>query len=136
MRRGLWGHLIVQAVLAGSASGLVLVALFHPTWFLTDLKRILLGSLAVHAAFIFTEHLLPPRGREMEFKKTVRLITRGPFAARHYMTGMGVGILMPALILFIFGPSEIWAASGILALVGLWVEEDTMVVAGQALPIS
>jgi hypothetical protein len=48
---------------------------------------------------------------------------------------MGLGIALP-LVLLAWPAAITEAAAGALALAGLWVEEDVLVRAGQALPIS
>jgi hypothetical protein len=45
------------------------------------------------------------------------------------------GVLVPAALLISDFPG-LWLVAAFLALVGLFVEEDTLVRAGQALPIS
>ena len=66
----------------------------------------------------------------------MRLIHHGPFAQRHLWLGKVVGILIPVLLIALGGPGWMFGLAGVLALVGLWSEEDILVRAGQALPIS
>ena len=137
MRRGLWLHLIVQAVVAGAA-----FALLAPFTLELDrsgenlLRLALLGSLALHAAFVLTEGRMAPHRREQEYALAHRLVSRGPYARRHWALGVGVGIVIPAALLLITGAPVAWSLAGVAALVGLAVEEDVLVRAGQALPIS
>ncbi len=129
-------HLLVQALVAGAAILLVLT----PVLDLSDgqarsLRWLLLGSLLLHALFTrLKEHVFLPPRREAEYLRAVRLITHGPFARRHVWLGLVVGMILPALLV------TLWPAgaplAGLLALVGLWSEEDVFVRAGQALPIS
>ena len=81
---------------------------------------------------------MAPARREEEFRRAVRLITHGPFRSRHLMAVV-VGVVIPVLLI---GFSE-WIGlpytqpiAGAFALAGLWIEKDTFVRAGQALPIS
>jgi Ni/Fe-hydrogenase subunit HybB-like protein len=137
MRRGLWLHLVVQACVAGFG----FVALVQP-WIglgkdVTDRSSaFLLAALAAHAIFVATEPLAAPRGREREFHRASRLITRGPLAARHWFLGAGTGIVVPAILLVSTDSASMASFAGVLALVGLYVEEDVLVRAGQASPIS
>jgi Fe-S-cluster-containing dehydrogenase component len=137
MRRGLWLHLIVQAVVAGAAFGL----LFGPVLGLPGitasmLRATLLSSLALHALFVLTESRMAPSDREREYEQASRLITRGPFSKRHWTLGLAAGMAAPALLILISGSYATGALAGALALLGLWVEEHTLVRAGQSLPIS
>ena len=137
MRRGLWLHLIVQACIAGSALGLVadpLLAL--PAASRELLRWCLVAGLAVHALFLATESLCAPVLREKEYRRASRLITHGPFAARHYAIGVVTGILLPFGLLAAPEAGGAWVLAAILALAGLYVEEDTLVRAGQAQTIS
>ena len=137
MRRGLWAHLIVQAMVAGAA----LVLLGHRQFevsmmHLSPLRWTLVGSLMVHFIFILTEHKMAPKNREPEYSRTVALLTRGPFARRRYVAGILVGIALPGVLLLF--PNVLWAwnLAAVGALIGLYFEEDIMVKAGQALPLS
>ncbi len=137
MRRGLWLHLIVQAGIAGSALALVagpLLAL--PATSRELIRWCLMAGLAVHGLFLATESRCAPRRREEEYRQASRLITHGPFAARHYAIGVVAGILLPFGLLAIPEAGGAWVLAAILALVGLYVEEDTLVRAGQAQTIS
>jgi formate-dependent nitrite reductase membrane component NrfD len=137
MRRSLWAHLIVQAMVTGAAVAI----LVHPWIGMPDLvldwlRLSLVASLVVHGFFVLTEHWMAPRDREAEFARASRLVTHGPYARRHWILGMGLGIVVPALILGFTGATALWGVAAILALIGIWSEEDTLVRAGQALPIS
>lgn len=148
MRRGLWLHLLVQAVVAGAALW-VLLAPFAGAVSDTDLlelglslgvhegfRRLLLGALGIHLCFVVLEGRGAPPRRGDEYRRAHDLVVRGPFARAHWLFGIGVGIVLPGLLLLIPGPPIWWVAAGALALVGLAVEEDLLVRAGQALPIS
>jgi ferredoxin/formate-dependent nitrite reductase membrane component NrfD len=137
MRRGLWLHLAVQAAVAGLAFVFVLdpwIDLLGGAFERAGL--FLLVGLALHAVFVFTEGLAAPRQREREYHRAARLITRGPFATAHWSLGVVAGIALPVLLLLLADSPAVWATAGALTLVGLYVEEDLLVRAGQALPIS
>jgi len=137
MRRGLSLHLIVQAVLAGTSVTL----LFHP-WFdlagssLAVVRRGLIASLVIHALFIALEPFMAPAGRKVEYHRASRLVTRGPFAASHYAMGVFSGIVLPLALLAAPDTGGTWVLAAILALTGLYIEENTLVRAGQAQTIS
>jgi formate-dependent nitrite reductase membrane component NrfD len=136
MKRGLALHLLVQALLAGSATLLLLGGLSGwPESTMGTLADVLFGALAAHLLITLLEGRLAPRGREPEYKRVARLVSHGPFAARHWIVGVGLGVFLPAGLLLL-SPGPGWTVAALLALVGLYVEEDVLVRAGQALPIS
>ncbi len=136
MRRGLWLHLIVQAIVAGAA----LVVLATP-WSgaprgVASLGRGLLQvALAVHLLVVLLESRMAPARRGGEYARASALIERGPFARRRYLLGIALGIVVPSLLLTVPHPAA-WSVAGAVALIGLWVEEDILVRAGQAPAIS
>ena len=137
MRRGLWLHLIIQALAAGAALTLLVAPLIELTPPSVNAARwALVAALVLHALFTLTESRMAPTGREQEYARTLRLISKGPFAVKHYVFGMTLGIAAPLVLLALTGSPGIWSVAGALALVGLYIEEDILVRAGQALPIS
>ena len=137
MRRGLWAHLVVQAIVAGAAALLLLGALVDLAPGLREsASSTLISALAVHAAFVLLEGKLAPKKREAEYALAHELVARGPFAQRHWTLGVFAGILLPLALLVAPGPQALPLLAAALALLGLWVEEDVLVRAGQALPIS
>jgi protein-S-isoprenylcysteine O-methyltransferase Ste14 len=92
--------------------------------------------LIVHAIFIATERSSAPDRREREYEQAVRLVTHGPYAVRHWFIGVAVGVIVPLLLLTIMGSPIMWAVAAALALVGIYEEENILIRAGQALPIS
>jgi Fe-S-cluster-containing dehydrogenase component/Ni/Fe-hydrogenase subunit HybB-like protein len=137
MRRGLWLHLIVQAFLAGAALTMLLDSWLGSGARSLNLVRTgLLASLAAHALLIAIEPLLAPPSREAEYHRASRLLTRGPFAARRYAMGIVIGIVLPVALLAAPNTGGTWVLAAVLVLYGLYVEEDTLVRAGQAQTIS
>jgi Fe-S-cluster-containing dehydrogenase component/formate-dependent nitrite reductase membrane component NrfD len=134
MRRSMAVHLLVQAVVAGSALALLL------NWILALdvqlLRAVLFISLIGHLLLTLSEGQFAPRDREKEYVRALALIKRGPFAGRHWNIGILVGVMIPLLGLAIPGVNWLWSVLAIPALIGLFVEEDVLVHAGQALPIS
>jgi len=140
MQRGLFTHLVAQALVAGA--GLLLLA--HP--FLPGagplehraIVAILVVGLVVHAYCTLAKARAAPRGRSAEYAQAVALVTRGPYARRHWVCGVALGIALPLALLLLPLPSTTLVASlaALAALVGLASEEDVLVRAGQALPIS
>jgi Fe-S-cluster-containing dehydrogenase component/formate-dependent nitrite reductase membrane component NrfD len=136
MRRHLWAHLLVQASLAGSA----FLAIVH-SWFgwgegvSQSLTTIFLVSLVLHMAFTMLEERCAPKGREEEYERVSKVLTRGPFARQHWVGGVVVGIVIPVVLLLLpFSASM--PLAGLCALIGLRMIEDAFVRAAQAIPIS
>jgi len=137
MRRGLSLHLVVQAVCAGTSAALVLDPWLAPDGGDLDIvRRALIAALALHAAFVAVEHFLAPPGRHAEYHRVSRLVLRGPFAAKRWAMGVFTGIVLPLVLLLTPDSGGTWVLAAVLALVGLWVEEDILVRAGQAQKIS
>jgi len=137
MKRGYWLQLIAQAVLAGAAALLLARAAGLVELATTGdlIGRMLVGALAVQLLFSLIEGWLAPAGRKAEYHRTTRLISHGPFALMHWLVGIGAGTVLPAVVILMAQPSA-HPAAALLALVGLWVEEEIFVKAGQSLPIS
>ena len=64
----------------------------------------------------------------------MHLVHRGPFARQH-LTALLLGVALP-VILLLPGVPAAWTLAALGALAGLFLEEDLLVRAGQALPIS
>ncbi len=137
MRKGLAFHLLVQAWIAGCAWMLMGGLFFDIGPNVEPWLRNGLGvGLLLHFVMMKFEPRLAPKGREKEYERAAKLITRGPFAMRHLVHGLAVGIVLPLVAVALGTTSPVFAIGGMLALWGLWNEEDIFVRAGQALPIS
>ena len=136
MKRGLALQLLVQAFLAGAALHLIVAPWLGQSDAATDRVRwILLAAVVANVLLTLAEPWMSPPRRETEYAATVRLISHGPFARSHWLLGVCLGSLIPIGLLI--APFAVpWQIAGALALVGLFVEEDILVRAGQALPIS
>ncbi len=140
MRRGLWAHLIVQALVAGSA-----VLLLVGPWIgfggeaTSALSRVLVAWVGIHGLFTLLEGRMAPAKREEEYERVHKLVVDGPFARRHWLVGVGLGIVLPLLLLALPESdfdTPLAMVAALCALIGLYSEEDLLVRAGQALPIS
>ena len=144
MKRLLGFSLALHAVLAGCAGVLVIdqatVLLGLSTWSLDlgslSFARIgFVAALVIHLLLMLVEKKLAPKNREKEFHRAASLITHGPYAKRHWGVSIGLGVILP-LIMLLLGIPILLIPAGIFALIGLVNEEDLFVKAGQALPIS
>jgi Fe-S-cluster-containing dehydrogenase component/Ni/Fe-hydrogenase subunit HybB-like protein len=137
MQRGLALGLLAHACTAGPA---LVIALALATGFdggaVQTSRVMLLFGLSVHLLLCFSESFLAPRRREQEYRRAQRLVTHGPFARRHWWVGVVLGGVLPLLLLLFPLPAFTWWFAAVFSLVGLYVEQDTLVRAGQALPIS
>ncbi len=137
MKRGYALHLVAQAVVAGSAFLLAISSLLGVGEASSQvLGDMLLVSLLLHAGLTLGEGKLAPVGREKEFARAVRLLKHGPYARKHWLLGLGLGVLLPMGLLFAASSGPVAVVAGVLALAGLYVEKDCFVRAGQALKIS
>jgi hypothetical protein len=88
---------------------------------------------------ILLEGRLAPKKRRREYERAHALVVRGPYARRFWGLAVMAGTLAPLLLLLLLPlPASAVTTSlvGALILVGLWVGEDVLVRAGQALSIS
>ena len=67
-------------------------------------------------------------------------MTRGRYARQFWAGGVGLGLVVPAVLVVISLAADTgpWpaAAAGISAVVGMWFYEDSFVRAGQSVPLS
>lgn len=135
LRRSLALELLVHALLGGLAL-LALLDLFLPLPEGTRvvLRAALLGYLLLHAFLMATEAQWAPARREQEYHRAHALLVRGPYARRHWVVSVALGVVAP-LVLLAVGSAVLMAPAAALALLGVWNHEDLMVRAGQALPI-
>ena len=136
-------HLLVQAVVAGAATLIIISVLqswlswsfFYetPVEFLT---YELLGALVAHAALVGVEVFLPDE--DVQKMRAARFIKRGLFSKLFWVGVVGIGIIIPiALLATGIGKFDIFALLiSAAALVGLLLWEHIWVQAGQAVPLS
>lgn len=137
MRRGLAPHLLVQAWVAGCAFGLLAWPFVDmPDAMLTSLRVGLGIGLVLHGVFVLTEGRMGPRGRAKEYARVIHYLEKGPLARRRMTWTLAVGIATPLFGLIITTQPVTWMIISVMVLAGLFNEEDLLVRAGQALPIS
>jgi Fe-S-cluster-containing dehydrogenase component/formate-dependent nitrite reductase membrane component NrfD len=132
-------HLVVQAAVAGAAALLLAGAVLGAG---DDELRILgailalgvLGSAALLAVELSVPHV------NAHVRKTVGLLTDGPYSAILYGGVLLIGVLVPVLLVVAMLSSDAEALLGALAavaaLAGLWLYERVWVSAGQDVPLS
>ncbi len=141
VREGLWVQLTVKAALAGAGALLIAHRLLElPEETAGPVRTILLGALAIHAWLIVFERTLAPKGREREFKQAMKVAHHGADGIRRWVVSIGLCTVGALGCLAVPGTAEVagtfWAMGGALALLGLVVEEEHLIRAGQATPLS
>jgi formate-dependent nitrite reductase membrane component NrfD len=136
----LW-HLLIQAITAGSAILIMFAALLHAgSTVIETLAKMMSGSLTLTLAVILGEFWLTPVSEDV--KRATDLLKRGALSGRFWAGVIGVGVLLPIVLLLwsIFATVDYAAPlcflASVLALIGLWIFEDLWVEAGQAVPLS
>lgn len=134
-------HLVVQALLAGSGS-LVMVsaALNAPAAGIATpgdvdwIGRLFLLSLIAHALFVAAEVFMPHRTAHVA--RAISTIVSGSYAAEFWVGAVGVGVVFPVVLAVLGASVVVWALAAAAALIGLYVWEYVWVSAGQAVPLS
>jgi Fe-S-cluster-containing dehydrogenase component/formate-dependent nitrite reductase membrane component NrfD len=142
-------HLLVQAVVAGSASMILIgSAAAEPGIGLLPngareimgiLNPILAAAIVASVVLILSEVLLPPSSVDVEC--ATALITRGKLSAKFWWGAILIGGLIPLALLWLAAahPASSIAACNLaaaLALAGLFVFDEIWITAGQAPPLS
>jgi Fe-S-cluster-containing dehydrogenase component/formate-dependent nitrite reductase membrane component NrfD len=141
----LW-HLIVQAVVAGAAT-MILIAAIPGLGQAADVRNevilklipLLAGGIVISTLMILGEVLLPASSSDVE--RAITLITRGKLRIRFWYGTILMGALIPlALLALQLGGAVsgvgLDAMAAVLALAGLLFFEEIWITAGQAPPLS
>jgi formate-dependent nitrite reductase membrane component NrfD len=133
-------HLIAQSVVAGSAALLIGGAFLNAG---TDDLRLLAGTLAgglvLSTLLLASELTMPHVNRHV--RKTVSLLTDGPYSAVLFGIVLLAGVVVPLLLAAgIFASDDnlelLAIGAAVTSLVGLWAYERIWVSAGQDVPLS
>jgi Fe-S-cluster-containing dehydrogenase component/formate-dependent nitrite reductase membrane component NrfD len=131
--------LVAQSSAAGSATLLLVTALFGPSDGVIPavLGRILAASLFAHVAILAFENLLAPSPTR-HHELAVETITRGAYARLFWGAAILGGGVLPLILLLSLGVSStiVAGAAAVLALVGSAAWEFVWVEAGQSVPLS
>jgi formate-dependent nitrite reductase membrane component NrfD len=134
----LW-HLLVQALVAGSATILIAGFLMDAP---PEIHRlailILLISLVISLAMIMGEIALPHVSEDV--KIAIQALIKGRLSGRFWALVVGVGMVAPIVFAVIAcrsaAPVAFSIAAAVLALAGLWWFEELWIEAGQSVPLS
>ena len=134
----LW-HLLVQALVAGSATILIAgILMAAPSEVLRLAILILLISLVIGLTMIMGEIALPHVSEDVRI--ATQVLIRGRLSARFWGLVVGVGMVAPiifAAMAYLWAVSSVVSiAAAVLALAGVWWFEELWVKAGQSVPLS
>lgn len=134
----LW-HLLVQALVAGSATILITGILMEAApEILKPAALVLLISLVVSLAMNMGEIALPHVSEDVRI--ATRVLIKGHLRARFWGLVLGLGLAAPivltALVVASIVPIAVELVASALALAGLWWFEELWVKAGQSVPLS
>jgi formate-dependent nitrite reductase membrane component NrfD len=129
-------HLIVQALLCGSATLALLPASLGGTPQTTSFAvRTLVIGLALHLLMLLGEVGMPHTTDNSRY--AARLMTHGPFRTAFWGGAVVLGGIVPVVILLLAsGNRPLVGFAAILALAGLLIFEWCFVMAGQSVPNS
>jgi Fe-S-cluster-containing dehydrogenase component/formate-dependent nitrite reductase membrane component NrfD len=142
LARGLWLRFALHALAAGAATALIAGAFVGVPLEVAERARwVLIATLVAEALLGEVSHRAAPRGREAEFRRVVATTATGPFRSRRRAADVvGFYLAMPLLVIGpqvpTAGDAVFWTAGAVLVLIGLALEQDVLVRAGQAVPIS
>jgi formate-dependent nitrite reductase membrane component NrfD len=136
----LW-HLLVQALVAGSATILIAGILMDaPPGILRPAGLVLLISLIVSLAMNMGEIALPHVSEDVRI--ATQALINGRLSRRFWGLVIGAGLIAPIILTSLVlasllpGASVITIVAAVLALAGMWWFEELWVKAGQAAPLS
>jgi Fe-S-cluster-containing dehydrogenase component/formate-dependent nitrite reductase membrane component NrfD len=132
-------HLVIAAVVAGTATLMVAVAVLGSLdpRVMEGLTPLLLLALVVHGVLLALE--LFSRHPVRDVALAARLITRGAYGLRFWLGVVAGGVVVPIALLIAGAALEaraLTALAALLTLAGLWLWEDVWVKAGQSVPLS
>ena len=129
-------HLLVQALIGGSA----VLALLPVGWsaspeLIAVAVRTLFICQTLHLLIVAGELAIPHSTDNARY--AARLMTHGPFSRTFWAGAVGVGGILPLVLLLLAGTNRPTAGvAGILTLAGLLIFEWCFVMAGQSVPNS
>jgi Fe-S-cluster-containing dehydrogenase component/formate-dependent nitrite reductase membrane component NrfD len=127
-------HMLVQAVMAGAAVFAICTLFLRSgeNWSVY-LSTALRGGIILNLVVIAAE-LLTPHPTE-DAKRTVQMIISGTFSVPFWLGTVVMGNIAPLLLAW-FGESGMFAFSGVLVLLGIYVSEHIWVRVPQLIPLS
>jgi len=126
-------HLIVQTLLCGAAVLALLPAQMAPDVGIAAFSLLLCQGL--HLLMLMGDVAIPHTTDNARY--AARLITHGPFRAAFWFGAVGLGGMLPVILLLVTMSNRVVVGTaGVLALAGLLIFEWCFVMAGQSVPNS
>ncbi len=140
--RDLWqskwlsAHMFIHSVTAGAAGYLLLSSIFSFSIdFITFLRPTLLVSLGISALILILE--IFENHDAIDLNRTIQSIRSGPYRSKFLFLVLGVGHLVPMLLLLIAAPiAPVFIVTGLTVLIGIYISEDIWVSAPQQIQLS
>ncbi len=127
-------HMIIHSIMAGFAVFQIAGFFYKVNIGFTMVLNFLTIAVLVFHLIILAIELTTTHTTE-DAHKTVKSITHGEFSRKFWLGMIFVGNTLP-LFLLLVGQPLVFAAAGILILIGLWFAEDIWVKAPQRIPLS
>jgi formate-dependent nitrite reductase membrane component NrfD len=126
-------HLIVQTLLCGAAVLALLPVQLDPAPGIAALSLLL--TLGLHLLMLMGEVAIPHTTDNARY--AARLITHGPFSTAFWFGAVGLGAILPLVLLIVAMSNRVAVAvASVLSLAGLLMFEWCFVMAGQSVPNS
>ena len=126
-------HMVVQAVIAGGAVMAVWGMLGSPA-LVAPAGLTLAAGLLTHATLVASELFTPHQTEDAE--EAAARIVRGRFRTAFWAGGIGLGIVLPLVLLALGGGGAVAALAGLLALAGLIAYEYCWIIAPQTISLA
>lgn len=127
-------HMLVHSVVAGAAVVMIASSLFGIEGWMILLKKTLLIALGVNMFTMIIE--LTVKHPTTEAESVAKMITSGKYSTRFWIISVGIGTLVP-MVLLLFTTGEIMKViSGICILIGVLITEMIWVEAPQRIPLA
>jgi len=132
-------HLLVHAIIAGTATLILASAVVGPDRGLAVLLSGVLGIfLFISLVMVIAELALPHVNQGVSL--AMHAMARGRFRRSYWGLAIGMGLILPALLIFLVWAgimSSSWLPlPAVLALIGVWCFDTIWVKAGQVVPLS
>ena len=128
-------HLVVQALLCGSAAWILLPSAWSGPGGAVVARAVLAICLVLHMLMVLGEVGIPHTTDNARY--AARLMTHGPFRRLFWGGAVALGSALPLFLLLLPAGGKLASAlAAVLGLAGVWIFEWCFVMAGQSVPNS
>jgi formate-dependent nitrite reductase membrane component NrfD len=130
-------HLLVQALVAGSATLVICVVMMDTMtpFALLPIPTLLAMSLLLSFITLLLEIAMPRKTEEA--KRAKKVLLRGELSRRFWLSAFALGVVIPIALFMLVNPLPLaHSTAAVLALYGLMWFEYLWVKAGQSVPLS